>query len=169
MVRINQKTEVERELESLGQPRVFRARSQTDPQLFHYVIAFDDSRGIQCSCRGWLTHKNCWHVRAVPTELEPVEVDIEPNIPDALKSWVNGYGQVPEDVHITSFGVPGENKTLQDHFDEQPLPGEKQVVRTEGICDNPAEHPKHTWQHGAIIYECAGEGYKPTVREIGGL
>lgn len=51
---------------------VFKIRSTSDPLSWHFVaVEYDyNSKGFErtivtCSCKGFMTHKKCWHVDAV--------------------------------------------------------------------------------------------------------
>lgn len=63
-MKINKPPQEERPLTDLGTARVFSAPSESDSMVTHYVLVYPDQRGIRCSCRGWKTHRNCWHSRA---------------------------------------------------------------------------------------------------------
>jgi hypothetical protein len=45
---------------------VFSASSRSRPGTFHFVVAYPDERGIQCTCEGWRYQAHCWHVEQVP-------------------------------------------------------------------------------------------------------
>lgn len=69
-----------RVLERLGEDiEVFRAPSESSPGTYHYVFRFQDARGVQCTCRGWQTHRYCWHSQNVPSKesLAPSPVVLE--------------------------------------------------------------------------------------------
>lgn len=67
-MKINQQ-KPNRHLERLGDDiEVFRAASESSPGTYHYVFRYPDSRGVQCTCRGWQTHRYCWHSQSVPAK-----------------------------------------------------------------------------------------------------
>ena len=46
-----------------------RFQSSTNPSVFHEVRIGSDGK-VYCSCRGWRTHKHCWHLDKVKAKAQ---------------------------------------------------------------------------------------------------
>jgi hypothetical protein len=49
-----------------GIDRMYRCPSASRPGLWHFVIVYNDGRGVQCTCEGFMYNGNCWHSKEVP-------------------------------------------------------------------------------------------------------
>ena len=50
----------------IGTAKVYRYPSASREGRHHYVMVFDNSNGVQCTCEGWQYTGSCRHILDVP-------------------------------------------------------------------------------------------------------
>jgi hypothetical protein len=48
-----------------GDALVAEFESESEPGRVHVAVATAEGEGLTCSCRGWTSHRRCWHTGAL--------------------------------------------------------------------------------------------------------
>ena len=75
-------------------PHLFEVESETEPEKWYQVFA--NALVIKCTCKGYLSHKQCKHLEAVQAYLQPtaggMEAEEETGVPlpgtPGLSKWI---------------------------------------------------------------------------------
>src|SRR5438093_3394182 len=75
-------------------PHLFEVESETEPEKWYQVFA--NALVIKCTCKGYLSHKQCKHLEAVQAYLQPtaggMEAEEETGVPlqgtTGLAKWI---------------------------------------------------------------------------------